>query len=61
MAENKIILCIGTNCPISETCGLYCPTMDLTKTLHKGRVPYNHEKKKCNFWIEKENDDPIKR
>jgi hypothetical protein len=61
MKEKKtIVLCIGTDCPIADTCAFYCPTMDLSKTKHKGVVPYNHEKGKCNFWEEKEEDEPIK-
>ena len=59
MESKKIILCEGTGCPLAETCNFHNTTMDKTKTLHWGKIPYDHLKKKCNYYEEIDIDEPI--
>jgi hypothetical protein len=57
--KDRIILCEGTKCPLAEKCDKYCPTMDKTKTVHWGIIPYNHQKGKCSYFKESDIDLPF--
>lgn len=57
--DSKIILCEGTDCPIANSCAFYNEGMDLTKTLHWGKIPYDHQKKSCKYYEEIDIDIPF--
>lgn len=57
--QQSHILCTGEGCPLKEQCAFFCETMTKSKTDHWGVIPYNHEKKKCSWFQEKEHDTPL--
>ena len=59
MKAKKIILCEGTGCPIKDKCAFWNESMDKSKTVHWGLIPYNHERGKCNYFEEIDIDIPF--
>jgi hypothetical protein len=43
--------CWGQNCPIRDSCCRYNPKINIKKEDHFVFTPYNHDKKKCAFFI----------
>jgi hypothetical protein len=43
--------CKGTYCPLKDACERYRENIDTKQEYYFGRVPYNHEKQKCEFQI----------